>query len=52
MLQVRVGLFRLKSLAGGTYDALSAPETSTMKQLQVFSVFLHDSLRFKALQSL
>lgn len=35
MLQVRVGLFRLKSLAGGTYDALSAPETSTLKQLQV-----------------
>ncbi len=55
MLQVRVGLFRLKSLAGGTYDALSAPETSTMKQLQVrklcslsFCMTACDSRRCKA----
>lgn len=36
-LQVRVGLFRLKALAGDTYDALTAPETSTLQQLQVNS---------------
>ena len=33
--KVRVGLFRLKSLVGDTYGALQAPETSTMRQLQV-----------------
>ena len=33
--KVRVGLFRLKSLVGDTYAALQAPETSTMRQLQV-----------------
>jgi len=32
--KIRVGLFRLKSLAGGTYDFLRAPETSTLQQLQ------------------
>lgn len=33
--KVRVGLFRLKSLGGDTYKALQAPETSTIRQLQV-----------------
>lgn len=33
--KIRVGLFRLKSLLGGTYDFLRAPETSTLQQLRV-----------------
>ena len=33
--QVNVGVFRLKALAGGTYDSLQEPETSTLQRLRV-----------------
>ena len=33
--KANVGLFRLKALAGGAYDSLSRPETTTLQRLRV-----------------
>jgi hypothetical protein len=38
--KANVGLFRLKSLAGGAYDSLSRPETTTLERLKVCSSLL------------
>lgn len=47
-----MGLFRLKALAGGTYDALAAPETSTLQQLQVSEGIFDAQKRSRAMRLL